>query len=644
MSRETTTPGEEFLRRVGELVKRQDWEAVETACEAHLNVDEECGDAYFLLALAAITRNDFATSLLFARAALDVAPGNMEYTDLLAVLYGMAGDIHNATFYAKLASTSTPAQNLKQYIPANLPKFTDAFLDIAERPFFKQGTAASATGQWSEAEHWLRQHLAFFPQDREANAALGNTLMIQGLHVAAAESLRAARHAVPGDARVAQLLATALMAIGDRAEARSIDRAAIALAPDDPAIFAGAINDLLADPDADVGEIAGMVKAWGQRFGLTQDMIGPELTPFVKKRLTIGYLVGAMDRSAPARALADILALHNAQSFRIVGFGSGQLADSFNVVFQKCFESWVDTRDTDPLTFASIAAAEGVDILVDVSGFATPSLLSAFGARLAPLQISWDGCPYGTGLAGMDAILGDAILDPEGPDAAPMSEKLVCLENGAVLVDLPSPKPVDAVERDENPVFAADINLGELDAATVEAWVSILQAVPDAKLILNDRGFHNEYALPRLIRTFGNFGMAHRVDIVSGIQIPDFLAQADVFLLARLAPRTGSAMDALRAGLPVIGWAGEGRHRRIAASLLHFTGLADELLAESAERYVELAVDWIVDAERRDAFRDGIAGRLEAAPLFDAKARVADLEKTYHDLWQEICPNGGAES
>ena len=261
-----------------------------------------------------------------------------------------------------------------------------------------------------------------------------------------------------------------------------------------------------------------------------------------------------------------------------------------------------------------------------------------------PLQISWDGCPYGTGLAGMDAILGDAILDPEGPDAAPMSEKLVCLEHGAVLVDLPSPKPVDTVERDENPVFAADVNLGELDAATVEAWVSILQAVPDAKLILNDRGFHNEYALPRLIGMFGNFGMAHRVDIVSGIQVPDFLAQADVLLLPRLAPRTGSAMDALRAGLPVIGWAGEGRHRRIAASLLHYTGLADELLAESAERYVELAVGWIVDAERRAAFRDGIAGRLEAAPLFDAKARVADLEKAYHDLWQEVCPDGGAES
>ncbi len=642
MSRETTTPEEEFLWRVGELVERQDWEAVEKACEAHLDADGECGDAYFLLALAAFTRNDFATSLLFARAALEVAPGNMEYADLLAVLYGMAGDIHNATFHAKLASASTPAQNLKQYIPANLPKFSDAFLDIAERPFFKQGMAASAKGQWSEAEHWLRQHLAFHPHDREANAALGNTLMIEGLHVAAIESLRAARHAVPGDARVAQLLATALMTVGEAAEARSIDRVAIALAPEDPAIFVGAINDLLADPDADVDEIVAMVKEWGQRFGVTQDMIGPEYAPFPKKRLTIGYLVGAMDRSAPARALADILALHNAQSFRIVGFGSGQLSDSFNVVFQKCFESWVDTRDTDPLTFASIVAAEGVDILVDVSGFATPSLLSAFGARLAPLQISWDGCPYGTGLSGMDAILGDAILDPDG--AAPMTEKLVRLENGAVLVDLPSPKPVDAIERDENPVFAADVNLGLLDTATVEAWVGILQAVPDAKLILNDRGFHNEYALPRLIGMFGNYGMAHRVDIISGVQIPEFLAQADVFLLPRQVSHTGSAMAALRAGLPVVGWAGEGRHRRIVGSLLHFAGLADELLADSAERYVELAVGWIGDAERRTAFRDGIAGRLEAAPLFDTKARIADLEKAYHGLWQEICPDGSADS
>ena len=47
MSRKTSTPEEQFFQRASELVEREDWDGLAEACEAHLIIDEDCGEAYF---------------------------------------------------------------------------------------------------------------------------------------------------------------------------------------------------------------------------------------------------------------------------------------------------------------------------------------------------------------------------------------------------------------------------------------------------------------------------------------------------------------------------------------------------------------------------------------------------------------------
>ncbi|MCG8512016.1 MAG: hypothetical protein MI741_22605 [Rhodospirillales bacterium] len=597
------------------------------------------------MALASFGENDFSSAVTYARAAIDIAPTILEYADLLAVIYGTAGDLNNATFYAKLGSVNSSAEHVKAWVPASIPQFTEAFFETRQRPFFQNGLAAAARGSWGESEHWFRQHLAFQPRDADAFAGLANALMIQGLYVPAVETLRAARHAVPNDVRIGQLLGTSLASLGQFTESRSIDRRAMSESPEDPVVHASAHANLLMDPDAPAISLAEDAREWGSRFGISPDEAMPPRVPSSKRRLTVGYLIGAMDRSSPARGLAEILARHDSNKFRVVGFGSGQLSDSFNMVFQKCFETWLDTRETDPLTFGSLVAAEDVDILVDVIGWATPTLLTAYGARMAPVQISWDGCPYGTGLGNMDAILTDSTLDPEDGDAMPYVEKPVRLKNGCTIAELPLPSAevYETPDKGDGPVLAADVTLAEADPVTVEAWAAILRAVPDASLILYDRGFHNATALPKLIGMFGNHGMAHRVDIISSIELEEFFGYADILLVPRQSARIDVVARALSAGLPVVCWKGDAKHRRQAASLLHFAGLEGELVAGSQAQYVDMAVRWAGDAAAREAFADGISERLSSAPVFDASARVADLEAAYEELWQSVRPDEASE-
>jgi len=644
VKKKTATPKEHFFGRVDELVEKGEWETIQEEGAALLEGGEPCGDVLFLLALAAFMRHDFAGAVARAKQAYDIEPGVTEYCDLLATLHGMAGDLSSASFFAKMASVGTSSPKLVGWLPKSLPTFTEAFFEVQSRPFFQQAVRALSLGRWADAEHWFGQHLAFHPKDAEAHAGLSHALMVRGLFASAAENLRAARHVVPSDAKVASLLGNALAAIGQFAEAQAVHRAAKAADAADPAIHAAAIVDLLADSEVKPQAIAAEIQDWARRFGVAPEALPPRRSSASPRRLTVGYVIGTAGRSQSIAFLTEILAKHEAQRFRVVGFGAGPLSDASNAVFQKCFEAWGNTRDADPLTFASMVRAENVDILIDVSSFTSPALLQAFGARMAPVQAMWSPFFYGMAPQNVDALLTDGFLDPTDKAAAIVGEALCRLEMGAPVV-LPVPAvPTDAAAGGEarGPVFAADATLAELNVQTVEAWAQILAAVPDAVLLLRDHGFRSGDVGKRLIGLFGNFGLAHRVDVVSVSETAEFFAQADVCLLPYQSMRPEVAINALTAGLPVVNWSGVGRHRRLVGSVLNFAGLAADMVAESADEYRDKAVAWMNDPKRREAFRPIIRDHLDKAPIFDVGGRAADLERAYLKLHSKVAAAVGS--
>jgi len=645
VKKKTATPNELFFGRVSELVEKGGWETIQEEGAALLDEGEPCGELLFLLALAAFKHHDFAGAVAHVKQAYDIKPGVTEYCDLLATLHGMAGDINSASFFVKMASVGTSSPKLAGWLPKSLPTFTEAFFEARTRPFFQQAVRSLSVGNWVDAEHWFSQHLAFHPKDAEAHAGLANALMVQGLYAAAVENLRAARHVVPSDAKVASLLGTALTAVGQFAEAQAVHRSATAAAAAGPAVRAAAIGDLLADPATEPQAIALEIQHWACDFGVSFDAPPPRRNTGSSHRLTVGYVIGMAGRSHSIPFLTEILARHDAQRFRVVGFGAGRLSDPSNIVFQKCFEAWGDTRDADPLTFASMVRAENVDVLINVSGFTSPTLLQAFGARMASVQAVWSPLFYGMAPANVDVLLTDGFLDPLDGAAVVAGEKLYRLEgSGAVIAPVPPVLPEAAIAGAEahGPVFAADATLAELNVQTVEAWAQILAAVPDAVLLLRDHGFRSGDVGKRLIGLFGNFGLAHRIDLVSVSEPAEFFAEADVCLLPYQSMRPEVAINALAAGLPVVNWSGVGRHRRLVGSVLNFAGLAAEMVAESAEEYRDKAVAWMNATERREAFRSSIRDGLAKAPVFNAAGRAADLEKAYLNLHKTVEMAGSA--
>lgn len=602
-----------------------------------LETDADDVRAMFVLGLAAFHQGDLATAATATHRAMETDGDVQELARVLSVYYALAGDVNNSLYFGKL-STALPAQAAySDLIPASFPRFEVVFQNISESPLLERADQAAQRQAWADAEDWYRQHLTFRPDDRVALIGLAECLLATGNLQNAAESLRAARHVRPDDAGIAGMLAEVLAELGLYAESRACHRWATELAPADAAIHAAAAMDALADPEFPADQAAARLAGWGRRFGIADD--GPAEPARPKDRLTIGYVVGDRGGTLLGSSLSTILAKHDPTRFQTVGFGLGALSDDANLVFQKCMDRWHDLTAIDPLTLKAMVAAEEVDILVDVSGFATPDHLVAFGLRMAPCQVSWLGAPAGTGLAAMDYVLTDAVID--AVPAAGLVEKPARLDLGAVIASPQARQGDHLADRAAGPVlFAADAQPAEINPATAALWARILHRVPGSSLILRDHGYRSGIGLDRLIGLFGDFGVAHRVDIVADPLPTRFFAGADVALLPLPMARPQSAVEALWGGCPAICLAGPARHTRHAASLLHHAGFGGEdpaLIAADEAAYIDNAVRWAMDVAARGAFRDTVRDRLLQGDALNAEKRVRDLEAVLTGLWRQAC-------
>ncbi|GAB6054449.1 hypothetical protein JCM17960_32690 [Magnetospira thiophila] len=630
-----------FISRANELVKLENWPEVARLAQDHLDHNPQSAEAWFLAAVSAFQQDNIRDAVDKAEIALSKNHNVLEIVELLASLYVFAGDLSQGLFHGKVALTTTSDPVFSAWVPANLATFGPALGTVRENPLFNKAIASTVAEDRNKAVYWLREHIAFNPQSRKAHQMLGHLLTSAGLYHEAISSLRAAAHVLPRDAAILGQLATNLAYSGQRSAARSVWQAACAIAPENGILQINALESRLTDTAETLDALSQSVKDWGASFGTKPEpwTVDPVAGP--RGRLTVGYVLGAAGQNSSGDALADTIAAHDTSKFRLVGFGWGPQTLEQNLKFQKCFDTWHDVRNLDPITFGTMVAAEAVDVLIDACGYGAPDLLAAFGTRLAPVQISWLGAPVGTGMATMDVLLTDATLDPEEAPS-PLSERLWRLDSGLAPMQIPDanlPLKTDEPQADSL-TLVANVPMEFLSDELLALWAEVLFALPQATLVLQDYAFGHPPVISHLIDMFGNYGLAHRIDLAAPHQTEALYQMGDVCLSPLIVSHPGDAAQALWQGLPVVALNGPDRRHREVVSLLHQLGL-DEMIAETSADYVAMVTRWATDNARRSAFRQSIRDRIRQAPPFSAKHRAQSLEATFTALWQEAEANAG---
>jgi protein O-GlcNAc transferase len=148
-----------------------------------------------------------------------------------------------------------------------------------------------------------------------------------------------------------------------------------------------------------------------------------------EQRLRIGYVSADFRHHACAYWLEPLLAAHQHDDFEIFCYSNCEaiLTDAVTARLKAHSDVWVDTVTMSDEALAARIRADGIDILVDLSGHTDGNRLLVFARQPAPVQVSWFGFPGTTGLQTMHYRFTDTVMDPPMESDRFYSETLVRL-------------------------------------------------------------------------------------------------------------------------------------------------------------------------------------------------------------------------
>ena len=276
--------------------------------------------------------------------------------------------------------------------------------------------------------------------------------------------------------------------------------------------------------------------------------------------------------------------------------------------------------------------------------------------RLARVQVAGVCSCVSTGMRNIDCYLSGTLSEPPAAQAH-YTEKLYTIEGPAHCYDFgdaaPQP-PAHAWPREpfgiphDAVVFASGANFYKILPEVEEAWLRILAAVPGSRLLLYpfNPQWNNEYPVEPFMQRLAGALRRHDIDparvIVFGTarergEILQRLTLADLYLDSFPFSGATSLLDPLLLGLPAVVMNGASFRSLVAPAILRSLGL-DELIADSVEEYIGLAVRLAANRGRRDALAKQTAMAMRGNPvILDGRRHAAQAGEAFERMWRDYC-------
>ncbi|MDA9529386.1 MULTISPECIES: O-linked N-acetylglucosamine transferase family protein [unclassified Bradyrhizobium] len=444
------------------------------------------------------------------------------------------------------------------------------------------------------------------------------------------------------------LLAACHVNQGDIATALAHLDAALEIAPDFPEAIGYKIFVLDYLPQADFVAQQAARKYWWEAIGakLPRRTLAPrELDP--DRRIVIGYVASEFRRHSAAYSLLPVLRYHDHARFKIVCYSCWPSQDEMTEQFKPLADVWVDAAQLSDDELADRIQADGIDILIDVSGHTTGSRLHVFARKPAPIQVTGFGHATGTGLRTMDYVLADPVFIP--PSARHLlAEKvhdLPCLITIDPILDAqPSELPM---LRNGHVTFGVFNRIFKISDEAIGVWSKVMREVTGSKIVIKNGLLDDPMLRDRLVARFVEQGIADDNVVCMGStpRAEHLRAFADVDISLDTFPQNGgiSTWESLYAGVPVVAKLGSGASSRAGGSIVAAVGLGD-WVAEDDEGYAALACKYAAQPAYLAKLRAELPARIAASPAGNVETYTRKVEAGYRQFWRDYCaaaPEGG---
>jgi protein O-GlcNAc transferase len=475
-------------------------------------------------------------------------------------------------------------------------------------PFFMLGNVASELGDLDTAVRHYAHARDLHPNDHVVRYNLGLNHLWRGYVDSAIEELRAACTLNPA---YLQAQSTYIMAL------HNSDR----VGPE---------------------EIAATTRDWGAQFSLQHPVGAPSesrSSAGLPEALRIGFVSGDLRTHSVAHFFEPIASARDRKAFRYVFYSTSRHQDAVTQRLYAHADCWRDVSQLTDDALIELIRADGIDVLVDLSGHTDLNRLAVFARRAAPVQVSYLGYPDSTGLATMDYRITDAVTDPPPEADTWHCERLLrlpdsqwCFRPFGTLAD-PGPLPARAAGF---VTFGSFNNITKVSKAVLHCWVQILVNLPTARLRLTR--IRSPQRAAEIVALFGRSGIAaERIECVAyRSDVPYGLQFAGVDIALDPYPYNGvtTTCESLYFGLPVISLHGRHGVSRSGLSILGSLGLRD-LAAPTPGQYAEIAVALALDLPRLESLRASLRSRFEQSPLRDEKRLAANFEELLRTVWRQ---------
>lgn len=598
-------------RALAELYDQRLYLEVEVAARQITQRFPQSGFAWKTLGAAYLQLNRHEDALTALNKAIDLLP-NDPYVYYCA-----------ANALCALGQLQPAEAGYRKAIALN-PDFAEAFNNL--------GAILKDFRKLDEAEACFRRALEINPNLTNVFRNLSNVLQEQGRLVEAEDWCRRALLIEPNDGDLHQTLANHLAYLSTFDQVVTESNAALQLRPDDEMIWEQRLYTFSYHPDLSAEQIFAEFVRWGDRYPVPDtDFSAHDRTP--GRRLRIGFVSPDFRRHTSRFFFWPLFANHDHAAVELFAYSNVCNEDDVTQKFKPLFEHWRNIRGVADHDVARMIREDRIDILVDGCSHMQDDRLGVFTLKPAPIQATWLGSAWTTGLKQVDYVLFDPYLAPEGTLAR---ESIVRLPHCFIAYQPEGNVPVAPTPALKNGfiTFGYSGRSERLNHHTFRVWGELLRRMPDARMIFDYRTFADPATQNHYRQLMGRHGMdMDRVVMRRSANIFDGLSDFDVLL--DCFPHSGGTMlfDALWMGVPCLTLAGRPPLGRICTTLLSNLGMTD-WIARSHDEYIAKAIELTQDVEQLATLRAGLRARMQASAIMDGKGFARDVEAAYRWMYQ----------
>tara|TARA_B100000131_G_C18113953_1_gene610622 strand:- start:186 stop:2270 length:2085 start_codon:yes stop_codon:yes gene_type:complete len=362
--------------------------------------------------------------------------------------------------------------------------------------------------------------------------------------------------------------------------------------------------------------------------------------PKKNRKLKIGFMSGDFYEHPVGYFIPNTLTNLSKDNFKLYGYYNNQINDNQTLVVKDSFDIFKNINSFSDEQKFDLIQEDGIDILFDLSGHTARNSLTVFRKRAAPIQISWLGYCFTTGLSSMDYIICDDFVLPK-KDEKWFTEKPIRMSNSYYCFSLPKNRLIKIEKRQENIdnfVFGCFSNAPKITEDVMSLWSEILKKTENSLLLLKAKTFSDEQGFRRILDYFEMNKISKDRIIFEGNSIrEDYLKsynKIDMILDTFPYPGGTTTCEALLMGVPVVSLEGNNFLSNNGKTILKNSSL-DEFIAKSKKEYVEIASSFCKKENQSNTkIKEDIRKRFLDSPLLNGKLFAKELEKKLLAVWQ----------